>query len=158
MTNSHKCTWTVSGPAVPKFCIYKSALLPHISASQCAHYVWNSRVAKHLVNESNFYFSFSIFLLVKRTLFKKFYLLMRDTEREAEGEAGSTQGARRGTRTRVSRIRPQAEGGATPLSHPSCPCQTNLNSSFVSRFDKVHLDKSPFFLFIKDSFSFNRKN
>ena len=50
------------------------------------------------------------------------YLFLRDTERErdaetqAEGEAGSMQGARRGTRSRVSRIRPWAEGGAQPLS------------------------------------------
>ena len=50
---------------------------------------------------------------------------MRDTEREretqAEGGAGSVQGARRGTRSRVSRITPWAEGGAKPLSHPGCP-------------------------------------
>ena len=41
-------------------------------------------------------------------------LLMRDStaETQAEGEAGSTQGARRGTRSQVSRIRPWAEGGA----------------------------------------------
>ena len=29
--------------------------------------------------------------------------------------------ARRGTRSQVSRIRPWAEGGAKPLSHPNCP-------------------------------------
>ena len=53
---------------------------------------------------------------------------MRDTEREkgetetqAEGEAGSVQGARRGTRSQVSRITLWAEGGAKPLSHPGCP-------------------------------------
>ena len=51
---------------------------------------------------------------------------MRDTEREreamtqAEGEAGSMQGARHGTRFRVSRITPWAEGSAKPLSHPGC--------------------------------------
>ena len=44
--------------------------------------------------------------------FKDFiYLFMRDTEREAEtqaeGEAGSMQEARRGTRSRVSRITPR---------------------------------------------------
>ena len=38
---------------------------------------------------------------------------MRDTETEtqSEGEAGSMQGAQLGTRSRVSRIRPWAEGG-----------------------------------------------
>ena len=50
---------------------------------------------------------------------------MRDTEREAqtqaEEEAGSVQGAPRGTRSGVSRITPWAEGGAKPLSHPGCP-------------------------------------
>ena len=53
------------------------------------------------------------------------YLFIRDTEREAEtqaeGEAGSTQGARHETRSRVSRITPWAEGGAKSLSHPGCP-------------------------------------
>ena len=48
---------------------------------------------------------------------------MRDTEREAEaqaeGEAGSTQGARHGTLSWVSRIRPWAEGSAKLLNHPA---------------------------------------
>ena len=57
---------------------------------------------------------------------------MRDTEKEreaeiqAEGEAGSTQGTRRGTQFRVSRISPWAEGSAKPLSHPGCLKNTNL--------------------------------
>ena len=34
------------------------------------------------------------------------------------------QGARRGTRSRVSRIAPQAAGGAEPLRHPGCPAAT----------------------------------
>ena len=50
---------------------------------------------------------------------------MIDTERgaetQAEGEAGSMQGARRGTRSRVSTITPWAEGGSKPLSHQGCP-------------------------------------
>ena len=50
---------------------------------------------------------------------------MRDTHtdrgREAEGEAGSMQGARQGTRSRVSRITPWAEGSAKRLSHSGCP-------------------------------------
>ena len=36
---------------------------------------------------------------------------------EGEGEAGSMQGAQRGTRSWVPRITPWAEGGAKPLSH-----------------------------------------
>ena len=55
---------------------------------------------------------------------------MRDTEKEAEtqaeGEAGSMQGARRGTRSRVSRITPWAEGKAKPLGHPGCPVRSVL--------------------------------
>ena len=45
----------------------------------------------------------------------------REAETQAEGEAGSMQGARHGTRSRVSRITPWAEGSAKPLSHPGCP-------------------------------------
>ena len=49
---------------------------------------------------------------------------MRDTdmaEIQAEGEAGSMQGARRGTRSGDPGVTPWAEGGAKPLSHPGCP-------------------------------------
>ena len=45
----------------------------------------------------------------------------REAENQAEGEEGSTQGARCGTRSRVSRITAQAEGNAKPLSHLGCP-------------------------------------
>ena len=37
------------------------------------------------------------------------------------------QGARRGTRSQVSRIRPGPEGGAKPLSHPGCPGSSSLD-------------------------------
>ena len=59
--------------------------------------------------------------------FLRFYLFMRDTQREreaetqAEEEAGSMQGAQRGTRSWDPRITPRAEGGPKPLSHPGCP-------------------------------------
>ena len=50
---------------------------------------------------------------------------MRDTQREAqtqaEGEAGSMQGARRGTQSWDPRITPWAKGSAKPLSHPGIP-------------------------------------
>ena len=50
---------------------------------------------------------------------------MRDTQREAEtqaeGEAGSMQGSRRGTGSWGSRITPWAAGGAKPLSHQAAP-------------------------------------
>ena len=41
----------------------------------------------------------------------------REAETQAEGEAGYMQGARRGTRSRDSRITPWAEGGTKQLSH-----------------------------------------
>ena len=50
---------------------------------------------------------------------------MRDREREAEtqaeGEAGSMQGARCRTQSQVSRIMPWVEGSTKPLNHPGCP-------------------------------------
>ena len=55
------------------------------------------------------------------------YLFMRYTGTQVEGEAGSLQGAQRGTQSRVSRITPWAEGGAKPLSHLSCPPYCILN-------------------------------
>ena len=62
----------------------------------------------------------------------------RETERERERErmletqaefreAGSMQGAQPGTRSRVSKIRPWAEGGTKPLSHRGCPGHAFLN-------------------------------
>ena len=45
----------------------------------------------------------------------------REAETQAEREADSMQGARRGTGSQVSRIRPWAEGGAKPPSYPGCP-------------------------------------
>ena len=65
--------------------------------------------------------------------FLRFYLFIheRHTQREAEtqveGEAGSTQGARRGIRSRDPRTSPWAEGGTKPLSHPGIPDIIFLN-------------------------------
>ena len=87
----------------------------------CAENYWESRCFLSL--------SLSFF-------FKDFiYLFMRDREREGrqaetqeEGEAGSMQGDRRGTRSQVSRIRPWTEGGTKPLSHQGCPVLGIFNS------------------------------
>ena len=60
-------------------------------------------------------------------IFKKYlFIYDREREREAEtreeGEAGSMLGARRGTRSRDSRIMPWAKGRrAKLLSHPGIP-------------------------------------
>ena len=67
--------------------------------------------------------------LETRVCVLRFYLFIysweththREAETQAEGEAGSLQGARRGTGSRDTRIRPWAEVGAKPLSHPGCP-------------------------------------
>ena len=64
-----------------------------------------------------------------RFFFLRFYLFIherhtdceREAETQAEGEAGSMQGAPRGTRSRVSRITIWAKGDAKPLSHPGSP-------------------------------------
>ena len=58
---------------------------------------------------------------------------MIDTEREAEtqaeGEAGSRQGAGRGTQSRVSRTTPWAEAGAKPLGPPGLPQVVPFNET-----------------------------
>ena len=70
---------------------------------------------------------------------------MRDTETEreaetqAEGEAGSMQGARCGTQSWVSRIRPWAEGGGKLLSHPGCPLLELLRTQYVLFYDRLLL-------------------
>ncbi|KAM8944222.1 uncharacterized protein AAEQ78_013124 isoform 1-T2 [Lycaon pictus] len=53
----------------------------------------------------------------------------REAETQAEGEAGSMQRARRGTRSRDSRIMPWAAGSAKPLRHRGCP--RNLSKRLV---------------------------
>ena len=67
---------------------------------------------------------------------------MRDTEREAEtqaeGEAGSTQEAQHGTRSRVSRITPQAEGSTEPISHQGCPEFFFLKKRLSFVFTQTH--------------------
>ena len=61
---------------------------------------------------------------------------MRDRERgaetQAEGEAGPMQGAQHGTGSRVSRIRPWAEGGDKPLS-PSSFWDVDVHPSYDFR-------------------------
>ena len=50
---------------------------------------------------------------------------------QAEGEAGSMQGAWRGTQSQVSRITPWAEGDAKPVSHQGCPELINLIEAYL---------------------------
>ena len=68
---------------------------------------------------------------------------MRDTQREAEGEAGSTQGAQCGTRSWVSKIRPWAEGRCQTAEPPRDPTMLFLCGCFL--FSLVTNDvKHPF--------------
>ena len=47
---------------------------------------------------------------------------MEDTERgRAEGEAGSMQGARSGTQSRIPGSHPEPKADAQPLRHPGVP-------------------------------------
>ena len=71
---------------------------------------------------TNVIFIYQYFLII----FKDFiYLFRRDneieTETQAEGEAGSMQGARRGTRSRIPGSRPEPKADTQPLNHPSIP-------------------------------------
>ena len=77
-----------------------------------------------MINRSVFGFFYAWFFsihLYRVLFFLKILLIYSKTQREGQrhrqGEAGSMQGARCGTRSRVSRIRPWVEGGAKPLSH-----------------------------------------
>ena len=81
----------------------------------------------HLKKVRKFFF-FQVFLrfhfLSLEFFFFKIYLFIhseREAETQAEGEAGSMQGARHGTRSWVSRITPWAAGGAKLLRHRGCP-------------------------------------
>ena len=64
---------------------------------------------------------------------------MRDTETQAEtqaeGEAVSMWGTRRGSRPWVSRIKPWAEGRAKPRSPPGCPILTFLHDSLLLNYN-----------------------
>ena len=60
-------------------------------------------------------------------------MIEREAETQAEGEAGSMQGAQRGTRTWDSRIMPWAEGSAKLLSH-----QAALIGQFYTLLSAYH--------------------
>ena len=65
--------------------------------------------------------------------FLRFYLFMRDTEKEtetqAEGEVGSLRGARRGTQSQDPGITPWAKGRRSTAEPPRGPCKLALQAS-----------------------------
>ena len=76
-------------------------------------------------------------------IFKDFiYLSTRDTQTEpeiqAEGEAGSMQGARVGLDPRTPGSRPEPKADAQPLSHPGVPksCYFKCDKSFKALFKR----------------------
>ena len=78
---------------------------------------------------------------------------MRDTQREAEtqaeGEVGSMQGARCGTRPRDSRITPWAEGRRYTAEPPRCPRSLDFCLIFLRDLTKLNYQPtcmSPTFL------------
>ena len=89
--------------------------------------------------------SFEGFIFLKSELctfffFKRFYFIYScETQSERErgrdtgrGEAGSMQGARCGTQSRVSRITPWAAGCTKPLHHRGCPRTVYLRPNCFS--------------------------
>ena len=59
-----------------------------------------------------------------------------EAETQAEGEAGSLQGAQRGTRSQDPGVTPWAAGNTKPLSPPGCPpsiLETNVPNSGKQR-------------------------
>ena len=65
-----------------------------------------------------FYFIFLIFYLF---IHDSHTHTEREAETQAEGEAGSMQGAQRGTLSQDPRVTPWAKGGAKLLSNPGLP-------------------------------------
>ena len=76
------------------------------------------------------------------------------------------QGAQRWTQSQVSRIKPWAEGGAKPLSHPGIPIQSHFNAAPKAvKFTEKTVEEwlswargggNREFVFNGDSFSFAR--
>ena len=56
---------------------------------------------------------------------------MRDTETQAQGEAGSPQGARS---TQILGSQPGPKADAETLSHPSVPTNNKINQGCLSAF------------------------
>ena len=62
------------------------------------------------------------------SFFKDLFIYSRETETQAEGEAGFMQGSRHGTQTRDPRVTPWAEGRRSTAEPPGVPLLQLLNS------------------------------
>ena len=78
-------------------------------------------------------------LFFSKILFIYSWETQREAETQAEGEAGSTQGAWYGTRSGVSRIIPQAEGGDNLMGHQGRPCPWEVSSQILYFCSSVNL-------------------
>ena len=92
--------------------------------------IFNVVLKKKEKERKIFYFFKILFIYYERHT-------QREAETQAQGEAGSMQGARRGTQSQVSRISHWAEDSAKPLSHQGCLGNFFLNSSCCQP-DKEH--------------------
>ena len=72
-------------------------------------------------------------MLSEIKFFKSFYLFIHETQ--AEGEAGSMQGAPRGTRSWDPRVTPWAEGRRQTVEPPRDPEADVLKHSMISRLN-----------------------
>ena len=82
-------------------------------------------------NKENFFFKIFLFIHERDREREREKEREREADTQADGEAGSIQGARSWTRSQVSRITTWAEGGTKPLSHSGCPRIKNfLNDDF----------------------------
>ena len=70
-------------------------------------------ICERTMNFNNFFFNFYLFMIVTQR--------EREAETQAEGEAGSLQGARCGIRSRISRIAPWAKGRRQTAAPPRDP-------------------------------------
>ena len=101
--------------------------MAYITFTTCKQNVWGLITFIHhpsaLVTIAGLHFtSLCYILLWLLLLFKDFiYLFRRDTQREAEGGAGSMQGISCRTRSWNPRITTWPKGDAQPLSHPGVP-------------------------------------
>ena len=100
-------------------------------------------VKQHFCHKNLFFFKIYLFIYLFIHSFIHSFIhdrrRERETETQEEGEAGFMQGARRGTRSRDSRIAPRAKGRRQTTEPPRDPqvsfyfkCNFTLHSDFIT--------------------------